>query len=339
VPPGAGARRDRDAPGKRTGIDAVRSVPFLLVHLTPLLLIVTGVSWRAAVLFAMTLWGRLFCITAGYHRYFAHRSYKLARFPQFVLAFAGTTAAQKGPLWWAGHHRVHHRFADTPRDLHSPTQGFWWSHVGWILSDRYAATDLDSIRDFARYRELRFLDRHDWIGPWLLAFVCFAVAGWKGLVLGFFCSTVVLWHTTFLINSLAHVMGRRTYETDDTSRNSVVLAVLTLGEGWHNNHHYWPSSARQGFRWWQWDPTYYGLQVLSWLGLVRELRRVPTWARARNHADRSTGRDRSRPDRRGPGRPTVAIAAGGVAGDAVLERGPADAGEGSAPRDRYRASG
>jgi stearoyl-CoA desaturase (delta-9 desaturase) len=218
----------------------------------------------------------MFCITAGYHRYFAHRSYRMARVPQFLVAFGGLTAAQKGPLWWAGNHRDHHRYADTPNDPHSPTKGFWWSHVGWVLSGRHSARDNGRIRDFAKYPELRFLDQHDWIGPWALGVACFLIGGWSGLVVGFFASTVLLWHATFCVNSLAHVIGRRRYDTDDLSRNSVLVAALTMGEGWHNNHHFAPSAARQGHRWWEFDPTFGVLRTLQAVGIVRGLRPTPS---------------------------------------------------------------
>jgi stearoyl-CoA desaturase (Delta-9 desaturase) len=199
----------------------------------------------------------------------------MGRAPQFLAALGATTAAQKGPLWWAGHHRLHHRYTDLDDDVHSPRDGFWWSHVGWILSTKYKAADLTTIKDFASYPELRFLERHSWIGPWLLAAACFAIGGWGGLVIGFFLSTVLLWHGTFLVNSMAHLVGRRRYATPDTSRNSLVIALVTGGEGWHNNHHYLPSSARQGFVWWEIDPTWYLLRGLEALHLVRELKRPP----------------------------------------------------------------
>jgi stearoyl-CoA desaturase (delta-9 desaturase) len=256
-------------------INRTTSIPFLALHLVPLLVIFTGVTRTDLVVCAALYLGRMFFITAGYHRYFAHRSYKMARVPQFLMAFGGTTAAQKGPLWWAAHHRDHHRYADTDRDIHSPSKGFWWSHVGWFLSNRFKATNVDGIRDFARYPELRWLNRHDWVGPWALAIATFAFFGWSGLVVGFFTSTILLWHGTFLVNSAAHVFGRRRYETDDTSRNSLLVALATGGEGWHNNHHHYPASARQGFFWWEIDPTWYGLRMLSWVGIVRGLRTPP----------------------------------------------------------------
>jgi stearoyl-CoA desaturase (delta-9 desaturase) len=251
------------------------SVPFFAVHLLPFLAVFTGVPLKVVVLAFATFAVRMFFITAGYHRYYSHRSYRLGRVAQFVMAFGGTMAAQKGPLWWAAHHRNHHQFADTERDTHSPQKGFWWSHVGWILCDKFGKSRHDKIRDFAKYPELRFLDKNDWIGPWTLGVLCYLIGGWSGLLIGFFASTVVLWHVTFTVNSVAHVFGRRVYDTPDTSRNSLLVAIATGGEGWHNNHHRYPFAARQGFRWWQIDTTYYVLRALSFVGIVRDLRPVP----------------------------------------------------------------
>jgi stearoyl-CoA desaturase (delta-9 desaturase) len=251
------------------------SAPFLAFHLIPLAMLWTGVPAQALALCAALYFGRMFFITAGYHRYFSHRSYRLGRAAQFVMALGGTTALQQGPLWWAAHHRHHHRWSDTERDVHSPIRGFWWSHLGWILCDRYAATDESRVKDLAKYPELRWLDRHDWVGPLALAVATFAVGGWAGLVIGFGLSTVLLWHGTFLVNSLAHVVGRRRYVTSDTSRNSLLIALLTNGEGWHNNHHHYQASARQSFHWYQWDPSYYVLWLLSKVGVVHDLK-TPT---------------------------------------------------------------
>ena len=153
--------------------------------------------------------------------------------------------------------------------------GFWWSHVGWILSTKYKTTDISTIKDFAAFPELRFLERHSWIGPWLVAIGCFVLGGWGGLLIGFFLSTVLLWHGTFLVNSMAHLMGRRRYATPDTSRNSMLVALITGGEGWHNNHHYLPASSRQGFAWWEIDPTWYVLKGLAAIRVVRDLKDPP----------------------------------------------------------------
>jgi stearoyl-CoA desaturase (delta-9 desaturase) len=256
-------------------LQLVSSIPFALMHLAPLAIIWTGITWRDLVLCAVLYQARMFFLTAGYHRYFAHHTYKMNRFWQFVMAFGGTTAVQKGPLWWASLHRDHHRFADTPDDIHSPIRGFWWSHVGWILCAKYQDTRFDRIRDFARFPELRWINRQNWIGPWALALGTFLLFGLRGLVVGFVLSTVLLWHGTFLVNSLAHVFGRRRYATKDTSRNSLLIALLTGGEGWHNNHHYVPSSTRQGFFWWEVDFSYYALVALSAMRVVRDLHRPP----------------------------------------------------------------
>jgi stearoyl-CoA desaturase (delta-9 desaturase) len=263
--PGSGLRQ-RDRVIRRA------TIPFFLVHLVPLFALLTGVSTRAVVLFVVLYVVRAFFITAGYHRYFAHRAFRMGRVAQAIFAFGGGTAAQKGALWWASTHRTHHRYTDTDRDPHSPQRGFWWSHVGWILSDRFATTDYDAIDDFAKYPELRWLNEHDWVAPWTLGVASFLIGGWSGLVVGFFCSTIALWHATFAINSLAHLRGSRRYATNDSSRNNVVLAFATLGEGWHNNHHHDPLSARQGFRWWELDITYMVLRVLRRLHVVRDLR-------------------------------------------------------------------
>ncbi len=272
--------------GDRT--EWVSAIPFFGVHLAPLAAVFTVVTWEDWLLCAVLYLVRMFCITAGYHRYFSHRSFRAGRVVQFLLAFGGTTAVQKGPLWWAGHHRMHHRHSDLDDDIHSPRDGFWWSHVGWILSTRYKATDLAAIRDFAAYPELRLLDRYSLVGPWALGLTCFALGGWGALLIGFFLSTVLLWHGTFVVNSLTHLFGRRRFATSDTSRNSMLIAMITGGEGWHNNHHYLPASARQGFAWWEFDPTWYTLRVLAALHLVRDLRDPPprllTQARVRDGA-------------------------------------------------------
>ncbi|MCB1251103.1 MAG: acyl-CoA desaturase [Acidimicrobiales bacterium] len=280
--PSAPTSRLRRAPVERSHerVHFKDSLPFYLVNLSPILIVVTGISWQSVALLMITFWGRMFFITAGYHRYFSHKSFKLARVPQFLFAFGATSSAQKGPLWWAQHHRDHHRYSDTDLDVHSPQRGFWWSHVGWILVDSHAHTDFDKISDFAKYPELRWINKYDWVAPWSLAIACWLIGSWEGLVVGFFLSTVLLWHSTFFINSLAHVFGRRRYATEDTSRNSALLAVLTMGEGWHNNHHYYPASARQGFFWWEWDPTFYVLKGLSWVGIVKDLKAPPAHVKA-----------------------------------------------------------
>jgi stearoyl-CoA desaturase (delta-9 desaturase) len=254
-------------------------VPFILIHLAPFAAFITGVTPAAVVLCLVLHCVKMFFITAGYHRYFSHRAFKTSRFMQFVMAFGGGMAAQKGALWWAAHHRQHHAHTDQDGDVHSPKMGFWWSHVGWILCSKYLATDYDAIKDFARYPELRFLNKHHWIPPACLALFCYAVAGWSGLVIGFFASTVLSYHATFCINSVTHIFGQRRYATADTSRNSLLFALVCFGEGWHNNHHHYQASARMGFFWWEIDLSFYVLKLLEALGLVWDLRKVPQSAR------------------------------------------------------------
>jgi stearoyl-CoA desaturase (delta-9 desaturase) len=257
-------------------IDWIRSLPFLGMHVACVGVLWTGTSWNAIVLCASLYLIRMFGITGGYHRYFSHRSYRTSRLFQFVLAWLGCSAMQKGPLWWAAHHRHHHRHSDHEPDLHSPgLQGFWWSHVGWFLSDRYEATDYGAIKDFSKYPELRWLNRYHLTPGLLLAVACFLAMGWQGLVWGFFISTVLLYHGTFVINSLCHTFGHVRYQTTDTSRNSLLLALITLGEGWHNNHHYFSSSTKMGFFWWEIDVTYYVLKLLGFLGIIWDIRTPP----------------------------------------------------------------
>ncbi|MGD9763255.1 MAG: acyl-CoA desaturase [Candidatus Binatia bacterium] len=246
------------------------------VHVACLLVLYTGISWSGIAIGIALYWVRMFGITAGYHRYFAHRSYRTGRVFQCALALLGTLALQKGVLWWAANHRVHHKYSDQEGDPHSPLRkGFWWSHVGWILVPDYEKTQYDRIADMAKYPELRWLNRHYLVPPIGLAVALFLMGGLPWLVWGFFVSTTVLWHATFTINSLAHVFGSRRYDTPDASRNNVWLALLTMGEGWHNNHHRYMNSVRQGFFWWEIDASYCVLKVLERLGVVWDLHLPP----------------------------------------------------------------
>ncbi|MCK6458449.1 MAG: acyl-CoA desaturase [Planctomycetes bacterium] len=257
-------------------VDWIRLIPFLGMHALCLLVFVVGVS-PGALLVALGLYLlRMFALTAFYHRYFAHRAFTTSRAMQLVFAVIGSAAAQRGPLWWAAHHRRHHRHSDTEEDAHSPLlRGFWWSHVGWFACSRNFRYDRAEVRDLTRYPELVFLDRFSVVAPLALALALYLLGGAQYLVWGFFVGTVLLYHVTFLVNSLAHRFGRQTYATGDSSRNSFLLAILTMGEGWHNNHHRYPGAARQGFRWWEVDLTYYILLALEKLRLVRDLRPVP----------------------------------------------------------------
>jgi stearoyl-CoA desaturase (delta-9 desaturase) len=275
--PNAGQLAPLRASLQKDGTDWVSGLPFFALHLVPFAIIATGFSTTDAIIAGSLYVARMFFITAGYHRYFSHKSYQLGRAAQLVMAVGGATAVQKGPLWWAGHHRRHHRYADTPRDVHSPREGFWWSHVGWVLSRRYKAIDWEAVPDLAKFPELVAVDRWHLAAPTAMGAACLVFAGWGGVV-AFCVSTIALWHATFSVNSVAHLWGRRRYQTPDTSRNCWPVALLTLGEGWHNNHHHYPLAVRQGHRWWEIDPAWYALCVLEALGLARGLRPVPTKA-------------------------------------------------------------
>jgi stearoyl-CoA desaturase (delta-9 desaturase) len=266
-------------------LNVALSIPFFLMHLAPLGALFYPPRLLDWVVCAFLYASRMFFITGAYHRYFAHRGYKAGRIVTFLLAFGGGTAAQKGALWWAGHHRWHHRFSDTDRDPHQSSKGFWWSHVLWIVSNKYNDTPHETIHDFSQYPELRWLDRHHLVPPVLLGVVVWLAGGFSMLFTGFFLSTVLLYHGTFSINSLTHRFGRARYKTGETSKNSLLLALVTLGEGWHNNHHYYASTANQGFFWWEIDISYYVLRVMSWVGLVSDLRLPSDRARFKNWLD------------------------------------------------------
>ena len=294
-------------------VDWFKSTPFLAVHAVALATLLFGpFSWGLLALAAGSYALRIFGITAGFHRYLSHRSFRTSRAFQFVLALLGTFATQKGPLWWAAHHRDHHRLSDEEGDIHSPVlSGFWWSHVGWILSTRHDATKLDRVKDMARYPELRWLDRWYLVPQLAYAGAFYVAGGLPALLWGYFVSTVFVWHGTFLVNSLAHVMGRRRYQTTDESRNSLLIALVTFGEGWHNNHHHYQSTANQGWYWWEIDVTYYLLRGLAAVGLVHDLRLPPAAVR---EAWRHPGLSATVAAAQGPGRTAEEEAPASAAG-------------------------
>lgn len=260
----------------------MKSIPFIAVHVVALAApFLVPPTWSRAGLAAGVYALLMFGITAGFHRYFSHRAFRTSRAFQFVLALLGTLSVQKGVLWWAGHHRDHHRYSDGEKDVHSPVQrGFWWSHVGWILAARYDRTRPERVKDLARFPELVLLDRFGVVVPVAFAGLLAALGGLPAVLWGFFVPVVVCWHVTFSINSVAHVLGSRRYPTGDDSRNNPLLALLTFGEGWHNNHHFFASTANQGWFWWELDVSYLVLRALSVFGIVWDLRTPPAHVRA-----------------------------------------------------------
>ena len=274
---------------KKRRTDILLNVGFIGIHLGCLLVLWVGFSWTALAVCLSLYVVRMFGLTAGYHRYFSHRSYKTSRVFQFLLGFLGTSAVQNGPLWWSSHHRLHHRYSDTENDVHSPVaNSVWWSHVGWILSKKFNRTEHRLVPDLARFPEIRWLDRYHLAGPITLGILLYVggsllqthapslgTNGWQLLVWGVFVSTTILYHGTFTVNSVAHLWGSRRFKTSDDSRNNPLIALITLGEGWHNNHHRYMSSERQGFYWWEIDIAHMVLKVFSWMGLVWDLRTPP----------------------------------------------------------------
>jgi stearoyl-CoA desaturase (delta-9 desaturase) len=269
-----------------------KTIEMIIIHMVPLLAFFTGVTWFDWTIALVLYFLRMFFVTGFYHRYFSHRTFKTSRLFQFLMAFAAETSMQKGVLWWAAHHRVHHRTSDTIEDPHSmKVYGFWYSHIGWILGPDYKDTDFEGISDFTKYKELRWLNKNYVVPPIALMVLLMILGGivnggsilamfsvpggLSTLFIGFFLSTIALYHGTFTINSLMHKIGGKRYDTGDESKNSAILALVTLGEGWHNNHHYYESSTRQGFFWWEFDITYYLLKMLSWFGLVWDIKEVP----------------------------------------------------------------
>lgn len=266
-----------------------RAVPFVALHCACGLIVWVGVSTTAVLCACFFFVVRMFFITGFFHRYFSHRAFQANRAVQFLMAVLGCTAGQRGPLWWAGHHREHHAYADTEHDPHSPSRcGLLFSHMLWFLTPARFAVPEPRVADWLRFPELRWLERLDWLPFVLFAVGSWALGGWlesrapefgtnapQMLVWCGVVSTVVLYHATYTINSLAHQFGKRQFPTADDSRNNMWLALLTLGEGWHNNHHFCPTAARQGFLWWQFDPTYAGLRLLAAVRLIRNLRPIP----------------------------------------------------------------
>jgi stearoyl-CoA desaturase (delta-9 desaturase) len=289
-------------------IKLIDVLPILTIHALCLSIIWTGWSWTAVIVAIALYWARMFVITAFYHRYFSHRTFKTHRLVQFFFALCGTMAAQRGPLWWAGHHREHHRHSDHEPDPHSPSwRGTLWSHTAWFLTQKGQAVNWNAIPDWQKYPELVWLERNHLVGPALLVALLgglgWALAAWAPglhtgaaqlIIWGFAVSTTVLYHATFTINSLAHTIGSQRFNTGDDSRNNWFLAILTLGEGWHNNHHFHPGTVRQGFYWWEFDPAYWILRILSMFGIVWDLRPVPAWVYEKSHA-KNDGRTRGDP--------------------------------------------
>jgi stearoyl-CoA desaturase (Delta-9 desaturase) len=236
-----------------------------------------GISWRLCLLALGSYLVRMWAVTVGYHRYFSHRAFKTSRVFQFIIGVMGTLAVERGPLWWGALHRRHHTYADSDDDIHSPTlHGFFWAYIGWMHSKTHTATtDYAAMRDFKRFRELYWLNEYYIVAPLVACGLLFVFCDYATFVWVVLVATVVQWHALFASNTFCHLFGSRRFDTKDTSTNNAVCALLVLGEGWHNNHHFFPGSARQGFYWWEYDVGYYSIKLLQALRLVWDVREVP----------------------------------------------------------------
>ncbi len=286
----------RKKQGDSEEIDWLRIIPFILLHISCLLVFFVGISTVAIVVALAFYWLRIFAIGAFYHRYFSHRSYKTNRFWQFIFALIGVSAVQRGPIWWAAHHRHHHQVTDTKADPHSPfAHSFMRSHISWFLSFKYFKYDKTKVKDLLQFPELCWLDRYDMLVPVAILVLMYLSGqflhhyypqlhtnGLQLVVWGFCLSTIAILHSTFAINSFGHIIGKQRYRTNDQSRNNWILALITFGEGWHNNHHHYPATAQQGFFWWELDLTYYGLLLLEKLKIIHDLHKLPKYIRDRN---------------------------------------------------------
>jgi stearoyl-CoA desaturase (delta-9 desaturase) len=271
------------------GKDSSFSTPLLFMHVCCAGVFFVQGGWPAWAIFSAMYVLHVFALTAGFHRYFAHKTFRTSRAFQFILALLGTSAAQRDPLWWASHHRMHHQTADTEEDVHSPKQyGFWWAHMGWVMNRKLSETNFDKVKDFAKFPELVWLNRHPYAPAFILAALLlgigsmidwlrptWGITGPQFLFYGFFLSTVAVYHVTFCINSVAHLYGKRRFDVDDESRNNWWLGLLAMGEGWHNNHHRYAVCARQGFRWWEIDLSYLILRTLQLFHIVWDIREPP----------------------------------------------------------------
>jgi stearoyl-CoA desaturase (delta-9 desaturase) len=260
---------------RTTRIDSWRTL-FVAVHLALFAIPFVEFSWLSVLLFIVGTRIVGLGVTLGFHRYFSHRAFKTSRWFQFLIAVVGTASLQKGPFWWVIQHRLHHKHSDTANDPHSPVvKGWWHGHLGWLFARDLLPIDLGLVRDLTKYPELVWVDRLWWLPPAFLAAICYVIAGWSGVVYGYCLNVILVFHVTFAVNSFGHLFGARRFETSDGSRNSFVLGYLGMGDGWHNNHHRAPYSARHGFAWYELDTTYQLIRLLAWLGIVWDVKVPP----------------------------------------------------------------
>ncbi len=234
-------------------------------------------SWRVLAVTAFLYWMTIgLGISMGYHRLHTHRSYRVPLLLEYFFAVCGSLTLEGGPIFWVATHRLHHQKSDLPGDPHSPRDGAWWSHVGWIL---LGETNHNNTRvlskyapDLAKHKFYVWLNNYHWVPLTVLGVLLFAIGGlplflWAGCL-----RVVVGLHSTWLVNSATHMWGRRRFETRDDSRNSWWVALLTFGEGWHNNHHAHPTSARHGLAWYEIDHSWILISIFRFFGIAKSVK-------------------------------------------------------------------
>lgn len=252
---------------------------FVIIHLIAVVALF-NFSWKGFWTFIFLSWvtGCL-GICTSYHRHLTHRSFEVWKPLEYFLAFCGCLALQNGPIKWVATHRLHHARSDQPKDPHSPTKGFWWAHMGWLFAFVDELDDYEQYKkyapDLAKKPVYRFMDKYF---AWSQVPLGIALYFWGGVPMilwGIFARLIFVWHSTWLVNSAAHIWGYRTWATQDQSTNNWWVALLTFGEGWHNNHHAFLRSARHGLQWWEFDLTYWTIVAFRTLGLASKIQ-LPT---------------------------------------------------------------
>lgn len=249
----------------------------LAIHMGALAAFIPGTfSWSAVGLALILHWvtGGL-GITLGWHRLLTHRSFQTPKWLEYFFAFCGSLACEGGVIEWVGLHRNHHMHSDQEQDQHNSGRGFWWSHMGWMLFEVPAKAEVQRLtKDINSDPVYQFLDKYFFPIQVAFGLLLYALGGWPFVVWGIFVRLVLVYHCTWFVNSATHQFGYRTYESGDRSTNCWWVALLTYGEGWHNNHHAFPHSARHGMAWWEIDTTWMMIRLLQWLGLAEKVRLV-----------------------------------------------------------------
>lgn len=263
-------------PLPRHGLNWATTTIIVLFHIGALAAI-PFFSWKILATTIVLYW---MCtglgISLGYHRLHTHRSYVVPRPLEYFFALCGTLSLEGGPITWVATHRLHHQKSDQPGDPHSPRDGAWWAHIGWLLWGETMHNNTRAMAkyapDLAKYRFYIWLNNYHWVPMVAMTAICYAIGGLPLMLWGVFFRVVFGLHATWLVNSATHMWGKRRFNTRDDSRNNWWVALITFGEGWHNNHHAHPTSARHGLAWYEFDPSWITLKLLRALGIARAVR-------------------------------------------------------------------